>query len=183
MMSETVITNIDSEVRNGPQAQIAERVLYRERPMRHSSGMFTTAKLLDELRRRGIRNGDVARALDVHPSRVTEIYKGERVVKLDEAAKIVEAFGLESPVVQKVPALPGPVARLIVLYLAEELKVRPSPHRVAELSADIRAFAEFVADPKVRQSVESAEAFFQAMRLRRPEIETEDPQGSDLPTN
>jgi hypothetical protein len=57
--------------------------------------------------------------------------------------------------------------------VAEELGAAPDDSRLEELSEDLRAFSEFVADPKVRRSLEAAESFFQAMRFRRPKVAKE----------
>ena len=178
MISETVIGNSITENRNIPQADISECVIYALTRYGHLTGVLTTAELLARLEDRGIRNIDIAKALGVTPSRVTEIKKGDRAIKLDEAARLVEAFDLGSePGSQKVPALPGPVARLIVLYIAAELGFSVEEHRrrIEELAEDIRAFAEFVSDPQARESLEAAELFFRAMRLRRSV-----PQATDL---
>jgi hypothetical protein len=52
--------------------------------------------------------------------------------------------------------------------VAKELNAMDNPDLLAELAEDVRAFAQFVMDPKVRSSAEAAEAFFEAMRVRRP---------------
>lgn len=131
--------------------------------------MINTAQLIASLRERKIRNIDVARVLDIQPSRVTEIYNGDRVVKLDEAAKLVEAFGLETlPSPAPLSPLPVPITRLIVRYVLAEVGGKADDQKIEELSEDLRAFGQFVADPAVRESIQAGENFFQAMRLRRP---------------
>lgn len=130
--------------------------------------------LLALMRERDIRNKDIAAALKLSPSRITELYNGGRDLSLDEAVTLVERFGLDQPPSPQqapappVSALPASVARLIVQYLANELNAQDNPDLLAELAEDVRAFAQYVTDPKVRDSVEAAEAFFQAMRVRRP---------------
>ncbi|GAA3886028.1 hypothetical protein GCM10022276_01400 [Sphingomonas limnosediminicola] len=57
--------------------------------------MLTTSELLFRLRERGVRNIEIARALNLADSRVVELYAGKRSLKLDEAACLVETFGLE----------------------------------------------------------------------------------------
>jgi transcriptional regulator with XRE-family HTH domain len=143
--------------------------------------MLTTRELLDRLEQRGIKNHQVAKALGVSPSRVTEMRKGERAIKLDEAAKLVSDFGLEEPPAQaKVSPLPAPIARLIVTYVAGEIeRAEGESADLEDIAQDVRAFAEFVADPAVRESIDAAETFFQAMRLRRPRPEPTAPQGND----
>ena len=179
MIAETVINGGCSEFRNTVQEPLSAFVIYGADALRHPSIVLTTVELLDRLTARGVKKADIARCLNVHPSRVTEMWKGERTIKLDEAAKLVAQFDLESLPAQRVSPLPASIARLIVQYVSHELGARHDPAQLEELSQDIRAFAEFVADPSVRGSVESAEAFFQAMRLRRPRSEEADPPGTD----
>jgi hypothetical protein len=69
--------------------------------------------------------------------------------------------------------------RLLVRYIALELEAPASEDRLEAIAGAVRAFSEFVTDPKHRSSVEGAEAFFAAMRLMRPRPEEEAPQGSD----
>lgn len=181
MIADTVMPESNSENRNAPQAEIAEVVIAPLNWFSQSEVVLTTAELLARLTERGIKNKAIAEALGVHPSRVTEMFKGERSIKLDEAAKLVSEFGLESPPSQKVPALPAPVAALIVQHVALQLgrPLEEGSSQLQALSEDIRAFAEFVTDPKVRESIDLAMAFFQAMRLRRPISGAEEKQGTD----
>jgi hypothetical protein len=181
MICAEVINRLCNENRKTAQAPIANSVIYPLGCLRQPNKVLTTGELLARLDERGVKNADIARVLNVSPSRVTEMKKGERRIQLDEAVKLVEAYSLESPSgPHPVPALPASVARLIVLYitasLAEPAESRPS---VEELAADIQAFAEFVTDPTVRESIESAEAFFQAMKLRRSIPGTVDQRESD----
>jgi predicted transcriptional regulator len=170
MIPETVIGPEYTGNRNVCNSELPDYVIASPLRVSHPRAVLTTAELIERLEERGIRNADIARALRVSPSRVTEMKKGERAIKLDEAAKLVAEFDLESVSFQKVPPLPGRISRLIVLYIAAELGHDAEENRaqIEELSEDVRAFAEFVADPRVRESAEAAEAFFQAMRLRRP---------------
>lgn len=137
--------------------------------LRQSKDMLDTDALLARLDEKKIRNIDIARALDLPDSRVPEIKDRRRALKLDEAAKLVRTFGLEQD--SPAPTLPDPIVRLVVRYVAEQLGAHPENGQLEELTQDVRAFAAFVADPKVRRSVEAAEGFFQALRLRRPEPE------------
>lgn len=141
--------------------------------------MFDTEELLARLKQKGVKNVEIARALGLPDSRVPEIRRKDRALKLDEAVKLVRAFGLEQD--QAASPLPDPVLRLLVRYIASELSVPLDQNeaRLAELTADLRAFAEFVADPKVRRSIDAAEGFFRAMHLRRPKAGAEAPQGND----
>lgn len=170
-----------TEIRNGAQALFPVSVIYGASRLRQTASVWTTKQLLTKLDERGIKNADVARVLDVSPSRITELRKGEWKLSLDHAAKIVEHFGLVSEPAPRVPPLPAPVSRLIVQYIADELGVslEQRAEQLQELSQDVRAFSEFVSDRANRESVEAAEYFFQAMRLRRPANDVEDPQQND----
>ena len=141
--------------------------------------MFDTDELLARLEAKKVRNVDIARALGLPDSRVPEIRDRRRALKLDEAVKLVRAFGLEQEVT--VSPLPAPILRLVVQYVAAALGVAQerTQGRVEDLTEDLRAFAEFVADPKVRRSLDAAEAFFRAMELRRPSAESAARQEND----
>lgn len=132
-------------------------------------GVLNTDELLQALENKGIRNVDIARALNLPDSRIPMIKKRTRALKLDEAVKLVQVFGLRSD--ERAAPLPVPVLRLIVQYIVSELGLKidaESEPRVEDLLKDVQAFSEFAAEPKVRSSVEAAEGFFRAMRLRRP---------------
>lgn len=139
--------------------------------------VLDTDELLARLDARGIRNIDIAKALGLPDSRVPEIKQRKRALKLDEGVKLIRTFGLEQD--PPVPPLDGPVLRLAVRYIAEELGASVENGQLQELIEDVRAFSSFVADPSIRRSVEAAEGFFQALRLRRPESEREAQPGSD----
>jgi hypothetical protein len=141
--------------------------------------MFDTDELLARLAYKKVKNADIARALGLPDSRVPEIKRKDRALKLDEAVKLVRAFGLEQD--QAAVPLSAPVLRLLVRYIGSELGVNLEANeaRLVELTEDIRAFAEFVADPKVRRSIDAAEGFFRAMHLRRPRVDIEAPPEND----
>jgi hypothetical protein len=142
--------------------------------------MLTTRELLARLTDAGVKNGQIAKCLGVSPSRVTEMFAGTRRINLDEAVKLVAQFDLEEPPSRRASPLPAPIARLVVLYIAAELgALESNPAKVEALAQDVRAFAEFVTDPQVRESTEAAELFFQAMRLRRPTSPGKESQGTD----
>ena len=150
------------------QGPITKWVVESSYDLRHPSAMFYTDELLAHLAPRRARNIDIARVLGLPDSRVPEIKRKDRALKLDEAVKLVQAFGLEQD--QAALPLTDQVLRLVVRYVALEVgaQVGGDDPRLEELTADLRAFSAFVADPKVRRSVEASEGFFQAMRLRRP---------------
>lgn len=139
--------------------------------------VLDTDELLARLEERGIRNADIARALGLPDSRIPEIKRKDRALKLDEGAKLVRAFGLEQD--HQVSPLPGSIMRLIVRYVADGLGATPSEAMIQEMSEDLRAFGVFAADPKVRRSLDAAEGFFRALRLRRPEAAKEVRRESD----
>ena len=141
--------------------------------------MLDTDELLARLEERGIRNVDIAKTLGLPDSRVPEIKRKERALKLDEAAKLVRAFELEQD--RSASPLPDPVLRLVVQYVAVALGAQPERvrARLEELTEDLRAFSEFVSDPKVRRSIEMSEGFLRAMALRRPKPVSEAAPGTD----
>jgi hypothetical protein len=147
-------------------------VIYGAKGFRHLRVVLTTKELLARLRDRSVKNADIARALSVTPSRVTEMYDGTRALKLDEAVKLVEAFGLEQEPSPREAPIPAQVSQLIVQHIARELgrPLNEDAPQLQELAEDLRAFSEFVTDPAVRESIDLATAFFQAMRLRRPTL-------------
>jgi hypothetical protein len=179
MMSDAFMGFGITENRKATQELFADCVIYAQSVFGQNRNVFTAAEIFAMLDARGVRNIEVARALDVNPSRITELRKGERLLKLDEAIKLVDLFGLERD--QAVAPLPAPILRLLVQYVAMVLGVpqERTQARLAELTEDLRAFAELVADPKVRRSVDAAEGFFRAMVLRRPRNESEAQLESD----
>jgi predicted XRE-type DNA-binding protein len=170
MICETVMDRTIPKIGSLSSADLPGCVIYPVTAFRHSQGVLTTKELLARMRERNIKNAAIARALEVTPSRVTELFNGERALKLDEAVRLVEAFDLESESSQRVAALPAPVAQLIVRHIALQLgkPLEEDSPALQALGEDIRAFCEFVTDPKVRESIDLAMAFFQALRLRRP---------------
>ena len=131
--------------------------------------MMTTGELIAALEGKGISNTQIARALNIGNSRVTELKQGSRKLKHDEAVRLVERFGLESQSSQPAMPLPPAVIRLVAGHIANALGVDADPDspQMQELVADLAAFSRFVADPQVRESIAAAEGFFRAMRLRR----------------
>lgn len=146
----------------------------------HPLRVFTKAELLAALEAKGVRPSAMARALDLPSSRISEIRRKDgktRDLSYDEGVKLIHAFGLEQSL-EAVP-LPSSILRLAVRHIALKLKVPATEAQIADLAEDLRAFSEYVANPKVRQSVEAAEGFFQALQFRRPAREEEAPQRSD----
>lgn len=127
--------------------------------------MLSADELLTLLRKRGVKNAQIERALKLPSSRVSELFKGERQLKLHEYKKLVEEFGLE----ELSPSLSEPIARLMVLYAAERLgaEMRPEDPQVEELAQEFAALSRFAADPDVRPSLDAFQAFLQGLRLGR----------------
>lgn len=121
--------------------------------------MLDTAQLLNRMERRGITRADIARVLRLAPPRVTEMYKGERAVKLDEAKKLVDHYALDEA--DTVTPMSEPVSRLLILHVARALKatVSPEDERLEGLAQDLRAFARFAADLQDKLSVDAASGF------------------------
>lgn len=179
MISVTVMGETIPENGRVASPDVTKSVIYRNVPRRQLTGVLTTVELLARLEERGVKNADIARAINVTPSRITEMKKGERAIKLDEAATLVSAFGLEEPGEpeqdqQPEPPLPSPIARLVVRYIAAELGSELSDEQVAELGEDVRAFVQFVADPNVADPIRAAEDFFRMIRIRRTSPEPTD---------
>jgi hypothetical protein len=141
--------------------------------------VLDTDELLAKLEAKGVRNVEIARVLDLPSSRVPEIKTKRRRLTLDEGAKLVQAFGLESGSVAS--PLPLPVLRLVVQYVALRMGVPEGRiHGLSdEVTADLQAFSEFVSDPKVRRSIEAAEGYFRALLRPRPQAVSEARQGTD----
>lgn len=131
--------------------------------------MLNTDELLAALKRAGVRNVDIARALGLTETRASEIRRGKRRLTYDEGAKLIETFKLlERPIVTP---LTIPTARLAVLHLLNSLGVEASEDEVAELAADLKAFSAFVADPQVQDALERAEGFLEGIRHRKRALE------------
>jgi hypothetical protein len=177
MMSETLISRHAYDICRVKSTVPTNTVVAHRYESVHNLGVLDTDNLLRLLDERGIKNVQIARALGLPDSRVPEIKSRKRALKLDEAVKLVRAFQLEEG--HEVPPLPVPIVRLLVRHVAERLRARASEELLEDVSQDIRAFGVFAADRRVRQSLEAAEGFLQALRYRRPEAEEEAPQGTD----
>lgn len=177
-MSEAVMAHLPTPIVGFSQPHPTKWVVALSYALRQSGAVLDTEELLTKLKEKRVRNVEIARVLGLPDSRIPEIFRKERALKLDEGAKLVRAFGLE-PSPEAMP-LPAPILRLAVRYLASELghSAEENDRQLEELLADIQAFSEFVSDPKVRRSIDAAEGFFQAMRLRRRGAAAEAPSGT-----
>jgi len=128
--------------------------------------MLGTQELLERLDARKIVRAEIARVINVAPARVTEMFKGARAIKLDEAKCLVEHYGLDDN--DPITALSEPVSRLLVLHVARALKaqIAPEDQRVEVLAQDLRAFSRFASDRQDELSPDMATGF---LRGRQPE--------------
>jgi hypothetical protein len=134
----------------------------------HCPAMLSTADLLRALEVRKVKKERIAEVLGIDPAGVSRLYSAganPRQLKLDEAKKLVEAFNLEAPPTPS--PLPIPIARLAALYCADSFGVAidQTDPRIEEVARDLRAFSMFAADPRVRESTEAVQGFFQGLRL------------------
>lgn len=131
--------------------------------------MLTGDQILARLKDAGVRKSEIAKALAIPDSRVAELYSGKRLLKLAEAVKLVDKYELESGAESAFTPLTQPVARLLVQHVALEVgaELAPDSPEVTELAQDLRAFALFVSDPRVRDSIQAADGFLHGIRLRR----------------
>lgn len=108
---------------------------------------------------------EIARVIGAAGSRVTELYKGERRLKLDEAQKLVAHYGLHEQ-----GGLSEPVARMAVLWVAESLgkALRPSDQQLEELALDLQALSEFAARPEARKSLDRVAGFLDGRKRASP---------------
>ena len=132
----------------------------------HCALMWTSERLLAALRDAGVKNVEIARALGLAESRVSEMFKGDRRIQLDEAAKLIAEFELgDAP--EAITPLTTPIARLIALHVAKTTGAEIAPALLDDLAADLRAFSAFAADRQVRDSTQAVDGFFQSLRIRR----------------
>lgn len=152
--------------RRAASSALTKRVVASPAAIEQAMRVLNTSQLLARLKELGARNVDMAKVLGLPDSRIPEIFAGKRALKLEEAVKLVEAYRLEDDS-QPITPLTTPVARLVVLHVARLVGAEPDSATVSELAEDLRAFATFVADPQVRDSVQAADGFFQSLRIRR----------------
>ena len=135
----------------------------------HSSKMLSARQLLDLLDARGIPQADMARALKLPSSRISEMYAGKRQLKLDEGKRLVEAFGVDEQV-QSVPPISEQTARLLILHVANTLgqPLSPEDDKVQELALDFQAFSKFARAHLPAPSPEATSGFLYARRENWP---------------
>jgi hypothetical protein len=107
----------------------------------HGMGVFGTDELLGAIEARGISQVEMARVLRLPSSRISEMYAGKRQVKLDEAKKLVEAFGLDDQ--PSTPPISEQTARILILHVANRLAAAVTDELLQELALDFQAFSRF----------------------------------------
>lgn len=129
--------------------------------------VITSSTLVDMLKARGVTQAAVARVLRIDPSQISQMYSGKRQIKLDEAKKLIEAFGLDES--QAAPPINEQTARLLVLHVANRLRVPlpPEDNRVRELALDFQAFSKFARAHLPAPSPDAASGFLEALRSDR----------------
>ena len=135
----------------------------------HSSQMLGTQQLLAALEAGGVAQADMARVLRLPSSRISEMYAGKRQIKLDEAKRLVEAFGLEGA--SAAPPINEQTARLLVLHVANRLQVRLSPEDdlVQDLARDFQAFSKFARAHLPSPSPEATSGFLEGRSSEWPQ--------------
>ena len=118
-----------------------------------------------------IQKKEIAAALNITPQRISDHFSGDRKLKLDEAQRLVETFGLEDPAELISAIATIPVLKLLVAYAVRELApgTELDESRIEDIARDVQAFLRYVCDPKVRQNVDLAEGFFLALQAMEPE--------------
>jgi transcriptional regulator with XRE-family HTH domain len=137
-------------------------------PMRHRMAVIDSGTLLQRLSEAGITQIQIARTLNVDPSQISQLYRGKRQIKLDEAKKLVERFAIATD--DTVPPISEQTARLLILHVANTLgqPLSPDDQRVQELTLDFQAFSKFARDHLPAPSPEATSGFLYARRAERP---------------
>lgn len=131
----------------------------------HGSEMFGTDELLSAIEARGISQVEMARVLRLPSSRISEMYAGKRQVKLDEAKKLVDAFGLEDQ--PAIPPISEQTARILILHVANQLGAAMPDELLQELALDFQAFSRFARAHLPAPSPESTLGFLAGRRSDR----------------
>ena len=134
----------------------------------HKNGMLGKKELLAALEARGVRKAEISRALGLPSSRIAEMYSDKRGVSVDEAKRLVEVFGLESPAV---PPISEQTARLLILHVANKIgaALERDDAMVEELALDFQAFSTFARDHLPPPTEEATSGFLYARRESRRE--------------
>jgi hypothetical protein len=130
-----------------------------------NAAVLSQEEILERLADRS--RAEIARILDIPSTRVTEMYGGRRQLKLDEARKLVDHYGLAE---QPSAALSEPVARLAVRWVAQNLgvSVETDDPRLAEIALDLQALSEFAVRPEVQQELAQVNGFLAGRKSQPP---------------
>ena len=114
----------------------------RKNPV-HSSGVKSSAEIIDELRSRGIKQSEIAEVLHIKQPNVATLFtQGKngkpRALKYDEGVKLIAAFKLEGGGEDPTPWLPrSETIALLLEGVLRALSVAPAP------KADLQAAADY----------------------------------------
>lgn len=133
----------------------------------HSCSVIGSAELLAALKARNITQTAISRVLNVDPSQISQLYKGARQLKLDEAKRLVEAFDLDES--SATPPISEQTARLLILHVADTFGIRlaASDSRVQELALDFQAFSKFARAHLPAPSPDATSGFLYGRRSDR----------------
>jgi transcriptional regulator with XRE-family HTH domain len=135
--------------------------------MRQIARVIDSDTLLRKLLDAGITQAKIARVLRVDPSQISQLYKGKRQIKLDEAKKLVEEFDLDGA--DAAPPINEQTARLLILHMANRLgsPLLPTDDLVQELALDFQAFSKFARSHLPALSPEATTAFLAGISFDR----------------
>lgn len=162
----------DTTFAQSPQGLCATFALAYAGESAHLAAMRSTSDILAALKDKGVTHERIGVVLGITTPNATKLYNPAsktgkpRKLSYDEGLKLIEEFGLSEAPANLEP-LSEPVARLVVLHVANVLGASPSADVLDELAQDVAAFSEFVADPHARQSAEQVTGFLRALRSPR----------------
>ena len=125
-----------------------------------SCDMLSTQELLTILAGRRIKSPELAACLGLVPGAGDRILAGTRRLKLDEAKKLIDTFGLEP--VSPVGSLSLDIARVLILHAARTLRVKLNPND-AQIEELVRDFRSVTTDPLLSENAEAAENFLRGL--------------------
>ena len=132
----------------------------------HIAAMMGTQELLAVVRPLAT-NAELARLLKLSPARITELYKGDRKLQLEEAKTLVEHFNLEGPGLA-ISQTSLPVAKMAVLHIAHGVGIAdPDDDAVEDLARDLLAFASCALDPQWKGQIDALAQMLQGIEARR----------------
>ena len=138
--------------------------------------MDSQDQIIEALLARGIKQGEIARVLNVAPPNANRLFNPvgktgkPRRLTYDEGVALIKAFGLDQAN-DDAPIAPMtvPVARLAVQYVAQQLGVRidPDDQRVEDLALDIQAYSELAAASQIGDNLDEARGWLRGRGSRR----------------